>query len=60
MRDELLDREIFFTLEEAQVLIARWREEYNHIRPLSALGYRPPAPRAWLLASQPTLSSGLT
>jgi transposase InsO family protein len=60
MRDELLDREIFFTLEEAKVLIARWREEYNHIRPHSALGYRPPAPQAWLLASQPTLSTGLT
>ena len=45
MRDELLDREIFFTLEEARTLIARWREEYNHIRPHNALGYRPPAPQ---------------
>jgi transposase InsO family protein len=60
MRDELLDREIFFTLEEAKVLIARWREEYNHIRPHSALGYRPPAPQAWLLAPQPSTASGLT
>jgi transposase InsO family protein len=25
MRDELLDREIFFTLEEAKILVARWR-----------------------------------
>jgi putative transposase len=33
MRDELLDREIFFTLEEAKTLIARWREEYNRVRP---------------------------
>ena len=33
MRDELLDREIFFTLEEAKTLIARWREEYNHVSP---------------------------
>jgi transposase InsO family protein len=46
MRYELLDWEIFFTLEEAKVLIARWREEYNHIRPYSGLGYRPPAPQA--------------
>lgn len=38
MRDELLDREIFFTLEEAKILVARWREEYNHRRPHSALG----------------------
>jgi putative transposase len=60
MRDELLDREIFFTLEEAKILIARWREEYNHIRPHSALGYRPPAPQAWLLAAQLVSTPGLT
>jgi len=36
MRDELLDREIFFTLEVAKTLIARWREEYNHVRRNSA------------------------
>jgi transposase InsO family protein len=53
MRDELLDREIFFTLEEVKILIAHWREEYNHIRPHSALDYLPPAPQAWLLFLQP-------
>ena len=46
LRDELLDREIFYTLREAQVLVARWRKEYNQIRPHSSLGYRPPAPEA--------------
>ena len=46
LRDELLDREIFCTLTEAQVLIERWRREYNTVRPHSALGYRPPAPAA--------------
>ncbi len=46
LRDELLNGEIFTTLLEAQVLIEQWRQEYNHIRPHSALGYRPPAPRA--------------
>jgi hypothetical protein len=60
MRDELLNHEIFFTLEEAKTLIARWREEYNHFRPHSALGYRPPAPQAWLLAQQPVIAPGLT
>jgi len=61
MRDELLSREIFFTLEEAKTLITRWREEYNHIRPHSALGYRPPVPQAWLLALQPVVTApGLT
>ena len=43
-RDELLDREIFFSLREAQILIERWRIHYNTVRPHSALGYRPPAP----------------
>jgi putative transposase len=40
LRDELLDREIFFTLTDAKILIARWRREYNTVRPHSALGYR--------------------
>lgn len=44
LRDELLDREIFYTLVEAQVLIERWRLHYNQHRPHSSLGYRPPAP----------------
>ena len=48
LRDELLDREIFTTLAEAKVLIKQWRMEYNHIRPHSSLGYRPPAPEAKL------------
>jgi transposase InsO family protein len=46
LRDELLNREIFSSLREAQVLIEAWREEYNRRRPHSALGYRPPAPEA--------------
>ena len=48
MRDELLNREIFTTLVEANVLINQWRREYNQIRPHSALSYRPPAPEAIL------------
>ncbi len=46
LRDEVLSREIFDTLLEAKILIKRWRYEYNHIRPHSSLGYRPPAPEA--------------
>jgi putative transposase len=46
LRDELLNGEIFYSLKEAQVLIERWRIEYNTQRPHSALGYRPPAPAA--------------
>ncbi len=48
LRDELLDREIFTTLEEAKALIEGWRKEYNQVRPHSSLGYRPPAPEAIL------------
>ena len=51
LRDELLNVEIFDTLLEVQVLVQRWRGEYNTVRPHSALNYRPPALEAirpWL------------
>jgi putative transposase len=51
LRDELLNREVFTTLMEAKVLIENWRQEYNAIRPHSALRYRPPAPEAVLVAA---------
>lgn len=44
MRDEFLNGEIFYTLTEAQVLIERWRYNYNTKRLHSSLGYKPPAP----------------
>jgi len=49
LRDECLNGEIFYSLQEAQIVIEWWRIEYNTRRPHSALGYRPPAP----LASSP-------
>ena len=49
LKNELLNAERFTTLKEAQVLIALWRDHYNRHRPHSLLGYRPPAPEAWLL-----------
>ena len=33
LRDELLNMEIFYTLKEAKVLIERWRQHYNPVRP---------------------------
>ena len=51
LRDELLNGEIFYTIKEAEVLIEQWRWHYNHIRPHSSLGYRPPVPRAVLPAA---------
>ena len=46
LRDECLNCEHFYTLKEAQIIIEAWRREYNHIRPHSSLGYKPPAPLA--------------
>jgi putative transposase len=44
LRDELLNGEIFYSLREARIVIERWRNHYNTVRPHSSLGYRPPAP----------------
>ncbi len=62
LRDELLNGEIFYTLREAQVIIERWRREYNTFRPHSSLGYRPPAPEAvqWPWPRDEKLLVGLT
>lgn len=50
MRDECLDGEIFYSLKEAKILIERWRNEYNTIRPHSSLGGKPPmAPETFAL-----------
>src|SRR5262249_13267643 len=46
LRDECLNGEIFYSLKEAQIVIEKWRVNYNTKRPHSALGYRPPAPAA--------------
>ena len=43
LRDELLNREEFANLNEAQVLAGDYRERYNYHRPHGALGYLTPA-----------------
>ena len=43
LRDELLNREQFFSVKEAKVLVENWRLEYNHERPHSSLEYKTPA-----------------
>jgi len=55
LRDERLNGEIFYTVAEARMLIERWRERYNRVRPYSALGYRPPASEA-IAAGPPSAS----
>ncbi|WP_182180764.1 IS3 family transposase [Methylobacterium radiotolerans] len=44
LRDECLRQEIFYSLKEAQIVIALWQNTYNRVRPHSSLGCRPPAP----------------
>lgn len=42
LRDECLNREIFYSLLEARIVLEQWRVEYNEQRPHSALGYLTP------------------
>jgi putative transposase len=51
LRDEFLNGEIFYSIKELRVLAERWRIHYNTVRPHSALGYKPPAPAAWLAST---------
>ena len=57
LRDELLNGEIFYSLEEAKVIIESWRRHYNTVRPHSSLGYRVPAPQVFIPA-RPAPQSG--
>ena len=43
LRDELLERELFLSLDEARWVLDRWRVDYNHHRIHSALDYQTPA-----------------
>lgn len=43
LRQELLSREYFWSLKEAEVIIGKWREEFNAERPHGALNYKTPS-----------------
>ncbi|AEQ53559.1 transposase [Pelagibacterium halotolerans B2] len=43
LRDELLNEEVFESLSHARRCVARWRHDYNNVRPHSALGGLTPA-----------------
>ena len=53
VRDELLEQELFSSLQEARLLARRWQWEYNFERPHSSLGYWTPAKYAASLSSHP-------
>lgn len=42
LRDELLNETLFSTLGEARELLAAWRDDYNRVRPHSALANKTP------------------
>jgi hypothetical protein len=54
LRDELLDGEVFYTLEEAKVVIESWRRHDDSVRPHASLGYKPTAPEVFV----PALAAG--
>jgi putative transposase len=58
LRDELLDGEIFYSLQKAQTVIEAWRRHFNTARPHSSLGYRPPAPKSVPWPPAPASSPG--
>ena len=60
LRAELLDRDVFFTLLELNVLTEQYRQTYNRIRPHSSMGYQPPAPEAMLTAEPAPVLGELT
>jgi len=56
-REELLNRDLFYSVREAKVLAENWRLEYNHYRPHSGLKYKTPAAfAAACIASAPACS----
>jgi putative transposase len=38
LRDELLNETMFITLDHARKELAEWKDDYNHVRPHSAIG----------------------
>ncbi|SLN77093.1 Integrase core domain protein [Ruegeria meonggei] len=43
LRDELLNEELFDSLDDARRKLALWRYDYNHVRPHSSLANKTPA-----------------
>ena len=56
LRDECLNIEVFFTLEDVREKLAHWQQDYNLVRPHSALKDQAPASFAaeWVAAITPT------
>jgi len=44
LRDELLNGEIFYSLQEAKIVNEAWRRQHNTVRRHASFAYRAPAP----------------
>ncbi len=70
LRDECLNETLFSSVRHARAVLAAWRQDYNHVRPHSALGGRTPVQASVPSCSPPSsppsaplrgdLRSGLT
>ena len=61
LRDEILNEEMFNSLEDARRKLALWLRQYNHTRRHQALNMRPPVPETLLekpLISGPGTGTG--
>jgi putative transposase len=56
LRDELLNETLFASLDHAREALADWKDDYNTVRPHSAIGNLPPAIYAQL--SDPVMQRG--
>ena len=59
LRDEFLNETLFTTLAQARALLAAWKDDYNTIRPHSALGNLTPTEYADRGAPQPQRGGAL-
>jgi putative transposase len=61
LRDECLNSHVFASVAEAQVVLDAWREDYNAVRPHSALQDRTPAAvgAMWVNSREPRESTAI-
>ena len=61
LRDECLNSHVFASVAEAQAVLDAWREDYNHVRPHSALQDRTPAAvgAMWVDSREPRESTAI-
>ncbi len=56
LRDECLNVQLFYSIEDARKKLDVWREDYNRVRPHGSLGKRPPEEflESWAASEMPS------